>query len=123
MDVRTLQEELARFAAVRDWEQFHSPKNLSAALAVEAAELLEIFQWMTEEESRNLPSDGSRAEKVRHELADVQIFLLRLADRLGVDLEDAVKEKMALNEVRYPVELSKGNTKKYTDLRDSKCMD
>ena len=116
MDVPALQAELARFAAERDWDQFHSPKNLSAALAVEAAELLEIFQWMTEEESEEVASGGAKAEDVRHELADVQIFLLRLADRLNVDLEGAVKEKMAINGARYPVEMSKGNATKYTDF-------
>ena len=82
--LRALQQRLAAFAAARDWDQFHSPKNLAMALSVEAAELVEEFQWLTEEQSRAL--DAERRERVRLELADVFIYLLRMADKLGVDL-------------------------------------
>jgi dCTP diphosphatase len=88
--LRALQERLAAFAAARDWDQFHSPKNLAMALSVEAAELVEEFQWLTEEQSRTL--DSERRERVRLELADVFIYLLRITDKLGVDLLQAADE-------------------------------
>ena len=111
--LRALQARLAAFAAARDWQQFHSPKNLAMALSVEAAELVEEFQWLTEEQSRRL--DAERAERVRLELADVFIYLLRIADTLGVDLLLAADEKMALNERKYPAERVRGDARKYTD--------
>ena len=116
MDLTAIQQRLAQFAAVRDWEQFHSPKNLAAALAVEAAELLEIFQWMTEDESRQLSASDAALQKARFELADVQLYLLRLADQLNVDLEQAINEKIVINEAKYPVGKSKGRSTKYTDF-------
>ena len=94
--LRALQQRLAAFAAARDWEQFHSPKNLAMALSVEVAELVEEFQWLTEEQSRAL--DAERRERVRLELADVFIYLLRMADTLDVDLLRAADDKIALNE-------------------------
>jgi dCTP diphosphatase len=112
MDVRALQEQLQAFANERDWGKFHSPKNLAMALTGEAGELLEIFQWITEEESREL-SDVD-LEHVAQELADIQIYLLRMADVLGIRMEDAVTEKLRLNEQRYPVKESYGNAKKYS---------
>ena len=111
--LRTLQERLAAFAAARDWEQFHSPKNLAMALSVEAAELVEEFQWLTDEQSRNL--DADRRERVRLELADVFIYLLRMADRLDVDLLRAAADKIALNEQKYPAERVRGQARKYTE--------
>src|SRR5581483_4800703 len=90
-----LRDELRRFAAERDWDQFHSPKNLASALSVEAAELLEHFQWLTEEQSRTLPPES--LEQVTHELADVFLYLIRLADRLEVDLVAAATRKIELN--------------------------
>lgn len=111
--LRALQQRLAAFAAARDWEQFHSPKNLAMALSVEAAELVEEFQWLTEEQSRNLSTD--RRERVRLELADVFIYLLRLADTLGVDLLRAADDKIVLNEQKYPAERVRGDARKYTD--------
>jgi dCTP diphosphatase len=111
--LRTLQERLAAFAAARDWEQFHSPKNLAMALSVEAAELVEEFQWLTDEQSRNL--DVDRRERVRLELADVFIYLLRMADRLDVDLLRAAADKISLNEKKYPAERVRGDARKYTD--------
>ena len=101
------------FAAARDWEQFHSPKNLAMALSVEAAELVEEFQWLTEAESKAL--DAERHERVRLELADVFIYLLRLADRLDVDLMRAADDKMVLNERKYPADRVRGDARKYTE--------
>ena len=111
--LRELQQRLAAFAAARDWQQFHSPKNLAMALSVEVAEVLEELQWLTEEQSRML--DADRRERVRLELADVFIYLLRLADRLDVDLMRAADDKIALNERRYPAERVRGDARKYTE--------
>ena len=111
--LRALQQRLAAFAAARDWEQFHSPKNLAMALSVEAAELVEEFQWLTEAESKAL--DAERRERVRLELADVFIYLLRLADRLDVDLLRAADDKIALNERKYPADRVRGDARKYTE--------
>ena len=108
-----LRERIRAFAAERDWDRFHSPKNLSMALAAEAGELLELFQWLTEEQSEAL--DPGRLAAVRHELADVLIYLVRLADRLGVDLLDAAAEKIALNAETYPAERVRGDARKYTE--------
>jgi len=112
-DIERLNEQLRRFAIERDWEQFQSPKNLSMALIVEAAELVEHFQWLTEAQSDRL--DEERKKAVAHEMADIFIYLLRLADRLGVDLIEATDEKIAINEKKYPVEKVKGSAKKYTE--------
>jgi dCTP diphosphatase len=109
-----LRDELRAFAAERDWNQFHSPKNLASALAVEAAELLEPFQWLTEEQSRNL-SEQQRAA-VKDELADVQIYLIRLADKLDVDLIEAVQEKIVRNAEKYPPSIFAGSARKYTEI-------
>jgi dCTP diphosphatase len=111
--LRALQQRLAAFAAARDWEQFHSPKNLAMALSVEAAELVEEFQWLTEQQSQAL--DPERRERVRLELADVFIYLLRLADKLDVDLMRAADDKIALNEQKYPAERVRGDSRKYSD--------
>jgi NTP pyrophosphatase (non-canonical NTP hydrolase) len=108
-----LQERLAEFAAARDWQQFHSPKNLVMALSVETAELVEEFQWLTEEQSRQL--DDKRRERVRLELADVFIYLLRIADTLGVELLEAADDKIALNERKYPADRVRGDSRKYTE--------
>ena len=111
--LRALQQRLAAFAAARDWEQFHSPKNLAMALSVEAAELVEEFQWLTEAESKAL--DAERRERVRLELADVFIYLLRIADRLDVDLLRAADDKIVLNERKYPADRVRGDARKYTE--------
>lgn len=108
-----LRNALRDFAAERDWDQFHSPKNLASALAVEAAELLERFQWLTEEQSRNL-SPGDLA-KVRDEMADVLNYLVRLADKLDVNLLDAARDKIRRNAEKYPVERSRGTARKYNE--------
>ena len=109
-----LRDALRAFAAERDWDQFHSPRNLATALAVEAAELLEPFQWLSEEQSRHLTAEQSAA--VREEMADVLLYLIRLADKLDVDLAEAARAKMSRNSIKYPVERARGSSRKYTDL-------
>ena len=109
-----LRERLRRFAAERDWDRYHSPKNLASALIVEAAELLEHFQWLTEAESKSLPA--AELAKVREEMADVLIYLVRLADKLEVDLLEAAREKMEKNALKYPAEKARGNSRKYPEL-------
>lgn len=116
MVVRGLQRRLRDFAQVRDWEQFHSPKNLVMALSSEVGELVELFQWLTPEESHTMMQDERRARAVEAEMADVFSYLLRLADVLGVDLESALNKKIDSNESRYPVELSRGRAVKYDAL-------
>ena len=108
-----LKERLREFAEERDWDQFHSPKNLSMALIAETAELIEHFQWLKEEESSLI--QGDKLEAVRMELADIQIYLIRIADKLNVDLLDAVEKKITINEAKYPVDKVKGQHKKYTE--------
>jgi len=112
-EIEELTDLLIKFRDARNWDQFHSPKNLSMGLAAEAAELLEIFQWLTEEQSRCIVNDQEGMALVREEIADVFIYLVRLADKLGVDIEKAVEEKIKVNERKYPVELAKGNATKY----------
>lgn len=108
-----LRKKIADFAAARDWDQFHSPKNLSMALSVEAAELVEIFQWLTEAQSGDL--DKEKTQAVADEIADVQIYLIRLADKLGIDILAAVETKIAKNDEKYPVDKVKGSSKKYSE--------
>jgi len=112
--LESLRLQLARFAAERDWEQFHNPKNLAMALAGEAGELLEHFQWLTFEQAARLPR-ATRAE-VALEAADVLLFLLRLCDKLGIDLAAACEKKLALNARKYPVHKSRGRATKYNKL-------
>ena len=112
--IASFSAQLARFAAARDWDQFHNPKNLAMALAGEAGEVLEHFQWLTPEQAANL-SPATRAE-VALECADVLLFLLRLADKLDIDLVAAARKKMAINAKRYPVAKSRGKATKYSKL-------
>lgn len=112
-NLEDLRQRLAEFAAAREWDQFHSPKNLSMALIAEAAELVEHFQWLTEEQSHALPADKLQA--VRHELADILIYLIRTADKLGVDLIAAAYEKIAINEQRYPADKVRGDARRATE--------
>ena len=113
-EMEKLREQMREFARARDWDQFHSPKNLAMALSVEVAELLEHFQWLTEEQSRRLDPDAQAA--VRTEIADVLLYLVRLADQLGIDPVAAAQRKLVENAQKYPVEKSRGNRKKYTEL-------
>jgi len=114
-ELTELIERIKAFAAERDWDQFHSPKNLSMALIAEAAELVEHFQWLTEEQSYTL-SDDKLAE-VRLELADIFVYLLRMSEKLGVDLVQAAHQKISLNEEKYPAEQVKGSSKKYNEYK------
>jgi NTP pyrophosphatase (non-canonical NTP hydrolase) len=109
-----LRDRLRGFAENRDWSQFHTPKNLAMALSVEAAEVVELFQWLTPEESVGLPNH--KFYKAREELSDVLIYLVMLADRLGIDLSVAANEKISENEIKYPVQKSRGRADKYLDL-------
>jgi len=111
--LQQLAEHLRRFAADRDWEQFHSPKNLAMALSVEVAEIVEHFQWLTEAQSRDLAAE--KQAEVAEELADALIYLVRLADQMGVDLLDAAERKLAVNETKYPAERVRGSAKKYSE--------
>ena len=113
-DLNKLKQRLREFAEVRDWDQFHSPKNLSMALSAEVAEIIEHFQWLTEEQSENLPKN--KLNEVEAELADTLIYLIRLADKLDINLLAAALNKIELNEQKYPVDKAKGNAKKYTEL-------
>ena len=110
-DLEALKIKLKKFADDRDWDQFHSPKNLSMALSVEASELVECFQWLTEEQSQNLSPEQLTA--VIDEIADVQVYLLRLATRLDVNILDAVEQKMVKNVAKYPADKVSGSAKKY----------
>lgn len=112
MDISELALKLRKFAQERDWEQFHSPKNLSMALSVEVSELVEVFQWLTEEQSSSL--EGEVLSEVAEEIADIQIYLTRLADQLGIDIEDAVSKKLEVNARKYPVAKAFGNALKST---------
>jgi NTP pyrophosphatase (non-canonical NTP hydrolase) len=116
MDIQVLKEELREFARQRDWEQFHTPKNLIMALNGEVGELNEIFQWLTDQQSSDL-SDNVK-EHASQELADILIYLIRLCDVLGIDPELAISEKIKINSIKYPVSLSKGNAVKYNKRND-----
>ncbi len=109
-----LRNTLRQFAAERDWDQFHTPKNLAIALSVEAAELLEHFQWVPETESIALKP--VQKAKVRDEIADVLLYLIRLADKLDIELVDAATQKIQINTEKYPIEKARGSSKKYTEL-------
>jgi len=113
-ELESLREQLKDFAAARDWDQFHSPKNLAMALSVEAGELLETFQWLTEDESRRLAPDALAAAS--DEIADVLLYLIRLSDKLDIDPIGAANRKLLANATKYPVDKARGNSRKYTEL-------
>jgi dCTP diphosphatase len=108
-----LRSAIRAFIRERDWEQFNSPKNLAMALSVEVAEVVEHFQWLTEEQSQNLPPE--KLAEVMEEIGDVMIYLTELADKLGIDLVEAAKAKVAINGQKYPADLVKGKASKYTE--------
>ena len=112
--IDALRDKLRQFADERDWDQFHSPKNLAMALSVEAAELLEHFQWLSDAESVVLAP--AKCAKIREELADVLLYLIRLADKLHIDLAAAAVDKLGVNAQRYPVQKARGSNKKYTEF-------
>lgn len=115
MSIEKLLEELRTFSKERNWDQFHSPKNLSMALAVEASELLEIYQWQNEEQANHLHFDPKKREEISDELADIFIYLLRLSDKTQIDLLKASFDKMKKNSLKYPINESFGNAKKYNE--------
>jgi dCTP diphosphatase len=112
-DIENIKLQLRKFALERDWDQFHSPKNLAMALSVEVSEIIEHLQWVTEEESKSLPN--SKIKEIELELADTLIYLIRLADKLNIDLIPVTYGKIEINSKKYPVDSSKGNAKKYTE--------
>lgn len=114
ISISALQQQLRDFARARDWEQFHSPKNLAMALTVEAGELQELFQWLTEAQSQQ--PDAQLKARAAEEIADVFLYLCRLSDVLGIDLLQAAQAKLALNAERYPVDKAKGIARKYSEL-------
>ncbi len=111
-----IRDQLSVFAAERDWDQFHTPKNLSAALCVEAAELLEHFQWLQTGNPEELTA--RKYQEIRHEMADVLVYLIRLADKLDVDLSAAVEEKKQLTTLKYPADKVRGDARKYSEYED-----
>ncbi len=115
LDINHLKKILQEFSDVRDWNQFHNPKNLAMALAGESGELLEIFQWMSDKDSNNAFKDADIKEKTSHEIADILLYLIRLADLMNINLSEALTQKILINNQRYPAHLVKGNAKKYTE--------
>ena len=113
-DLEDIRQRLLNFRDLRDWNQFHDPKNLAEAISIEAGELLEHFLWKTVEESKNLP--GTDLSEIGHEIADIFIFLVYLSVELQIELLESVKDKIRLNEKKYPIEKSRGTSKKYQNL-------
>src|SRR5215207_575068 len=113
LGLEDLRSAISAFIQERDWEQFHSPKNLAMALSVEVAEIVEHFQWLTEEDSKNLPPE--KVAEVREEIGDVMIYLTELAQKLGIDPVEAAKAKVEINGKKYPADLVKGKASKYTE--------
>ena len=113
--MENLRAAIGAFITARDWEQFHSPKNLAMALSVEVAEIVEHFQWLTEEESQNLLPE--KLTEIREEIGDVMIYLTELAETLGIDPIEAAKAKVQINAKKYPAALAKGKASKYTEYR------
>ena len=116
MSIRELQERQRIFAEERDWEQFHTPKNLVMALSGEVGELTEVFQWLSEEQSRSIIDDPKKLQQAEEEVADIFLYLIRLADKLEIDIIEAASDKIKKNEQKYPIEKSYGSAKKYTEL-------
>jgi dCTP diphosphatase len=123
MSIESLTAQLRDFAQDRDWEQFHTPRNLAMALSGEAGELLSLFQWLRDEQVSGWLDEPSNRTAVEHEMADVFAYLLRLADVLDVDLETSLLAKIDVNAQKYPVELARGNALKYTALAAGRFAD
>jgi dCTP diphosphatase len=113
--MENLRNVISQFVSERDWEQFHSPKNLAMALCVEVSEIAEHFQWLTQEQSRNLPPEKLKA--VAQEIGDAMIYLVELSDELGVDPIEAATEKVSANSSKYPADLVRGKAAKYTEYQ------
>lgn len=118
LHIEDIVTKMNKFNSDRNWSQFHSIKNLSAAMSVEASELLEIFQWMKEEDSNNVANVEQLKTRVEEELADVFMYLLQIAAKSEINLEEAIKRKMKLNEAKYPVEKARSNSLKYTEFKE-----
>lgn len=115
-----IRSQIRKFRDERDWMQFHNPKNLACSISIEANELLEHFQWCSPEES--LAIARQKKTEISHEIADVGVYLIELADNLGIDLAKAIAEKMAHNEAKYPADKVRGSSKKYTEYKTSKRL-
>lgn len=113
IDIDEIKSKLRRFAEERDWNKFHTPKNLAMAIAGEVGELIEIFQWMTDEESLHAKNDNVVHQKTSEEIADIFMYLIRLIDVMAIDLKEAINIKMELNSAKYPANLVRGSAKKY----------
>ena len=111
MDIREIQRKLSIFSKEREWDQFHTPKNLAAALSVEASELLEVFQWLTDKQSREL--NTIQMADAEQEVADIAMYLLRICDVMNIDIEAVIEKKLEINTDKYPVGAAKGNATKY----------
>lgn len=114
-ELENLRIELRKFVSDRDWNKFHSPKNLAAGLNIESSELLEIFLWLTEDESYNLNED--KLQRLKDEIGDIMIFLLNLTDKFNLNLLDCAREKLEKNKIKYPTEKVKGSAKKYDEYK------
>lgn len=119
--MKELIKKIREFRDERDWDQYHSPKNLSMALMVEAAELAEHFQWLTQEQSRNLSEE--KLTTIKDEIGDVLIYLANLSDKLGIDPMEAAQEKLEKNRKKYPADLVKGKADKYSDYKEKEHQD
>ena len=115
IDINAFKTIIREFVNERDWDQYQNPKNLAMALTVEAAELLEIFQWLSPEEAQNAKHHPETKTKISHEIADIFFYLIRVADKTNINLQNAIIEKMQLNAQKYPVEVVKGSSKKYNE--------
>ncbi|MFG1501093.1 nucleotide pyrophosphohydrolase [Halobacteriovorax sp. XZX-3] len=116
INVKKINDLVSKFNEERDWDQFHSIKNLSMALSVEASELVEIFQWLKESESNEVINDPELKSRVEEEISDIFIYLMRIAFKSGIDIESSVMKKIKLNSEKYPIEKAKGSAKKYSEL-------
>ena len=116
MDIEQIQKKLQSFVDDRDWDQFHSPKNIVMALSGEVGELVEIFQWLTKEQSEQIKNSDKKKISVAEEVADISIYLLRLCDKLDIDISAAIEDKIEKNEKKYPIERSKGISTKYDEI-------
>lgn len=116
LDIQRIQEAQREMVKEREWEKFHTPKNLAVAATVEASELAEVFQWMTDEESLNVVNNPKKMQAIRDEIADVLFYLLRISDILKIDVDKAFWEKFEKSKAKYPVEKSKGNSTKYNEF-------
>jgi NTP pyrophosphatase (non-canonical NTP hydrolase) len=117
MDIRELQKKVIEFRDARDWAQYHNPKDLAISISLEAAELLEIFQWKNPQEVEVIKRDPESRKRVKEELGDILIYALNMCHSFGFDPSEAILEKLGINEKKYPVEKAKGNAKKYNETR------